>query len=250
MIIPVVEVPEEEVLPVSEYTQVLREPATSKQSQTLGKSAGMPKFTTWKGVAAPLDIQNIDTDMIIPKQYLKTIKRSGLGVGLFSEMRYLDQDTTKLNPEFVLNKDPWKEAKILVAGNNFGCGSSREHAPWAINDFGIRAVIASGFADIFFGNCFKNGMLPIVLPEEEVRKCMEDANAGKEIDIDLPNQVVTLSSGEKIPFDVDPFRKNCLVEGLDDIGLTMKKEAEISAFEKKRDVEFSFLAGIGLAQKA
>ena len=174
----------------------------------------------------------------------------GLGVGLFSEMRYLDQDTTKLNPEFVLNKDPWKNAKILVAGNNFGCGSSREHAPWAINDFGIRAVIASGFADIFFGNCFKNGMLPIVLPEEQVRKCMEDANAGKEIDIDLPNQVVTLSSGEKIPFEVDPFRKNCLIEGLDDMGLTMKKEAAIAAFEKKRDSEFSFLKGIGLKQTA
>jgi 3-isopropylmalate dehydratase small subunit len=219
-----------------------------QSSKTLSKSAGMPKFTTLKGVAAPLDIQNIDTDMIIPKQYLKTIKRSGLGVGLFSEMRYLDQDPTKPNPDFMLNKAQWKSAKILVAGNNFGCGSSREHAPWAINDFGIRAVIASGFADIFFNNCFKNGMLPVVLPEEQVRKCMQDANAGKELEIDLPNQVVILSSGEKLKFDVDPFRKNCLIEGLDDIGITMKKESAIAAFEKKRDDVFSFLKGIELAK--
>ena len=167
----------------------VRAQATFSSSTTMGRTAGMPKFTTLKGVAAPLDIQNIDTDMIIPKQYLKTIKRSGLGVGLFSEMRYLNQDTTQPNPDFVLNQDKWKEAKVLVAGNNFGCGSSREHAPWAINDFGIRAIIASGFADIFFGNCFKNGMLPVVLPEEEVRKCMAEASAGNEIEIDLPNQV-------------------------------------------------------------
>jgi len=148
----------------------------------------------------------------------------------------------------MLNKAQWKSAKILVAGNNFGCGSSREHAPWAINDFGIRAVIASGFADIFFNNCFKNGMLPVVLPEEQVRKCMQDANAGKELEIDLPNQVVILSSGEKLKFDVDPFRKNCLIEGLDDIGITMKKESAIAAFEKKRDDVFSFLKGIELAK--
>jgi len=248
--VPIIESPETDVLPKSEYSQVVREPGTAKATKTLGKTAGMPKFITVKGVAAPLDIQNIDTDMIIPKQYLKTIKRSGLGVGLFSEMRYMDQDTTKLNPDFMLNKDTWKNSKILVAGNNFGCGSSREHAPWAINDFGIRCVIASGFADIFFNNCFKNGMLPVVLPEEKVRLCMEDANAGKEIEVDLPSQTVTLSSGEKIPFDVDPFRKNCLVEGLDDIGLTMKKEAAIAAFEKKRDVEFSFLKGIELGAAA
>jgi 3-isopropylmalate dehydratase small subunit len=172
----------------------------------------------------------------------------GLGVGLFSEMRYLDQDPSKLNPDFMLNKDKWKSAKILVAGNNFGCGSSREHAPWAINDFGIRAVIASGFADIFFNNCFKNGMLPVVLPEEQVRQCMNDANEGKEIEIDLPNQVVILANGDKIPFEVDAFRKNCLVEGLDDIGITMEKEATIASFEKKRDDVFSFLKGIELAK--
>ena len=239
--VPVVEVPETDTLPKSEYSGVVRKKATSKASQTLAKSAGMPKFTTLKGVAAPLDIQNIDTDMIIPKQYLKTIKRSGLGVGLFSEMRYLDQDPSKLNPDFMLNKDKWKSAKILVAGNNFGCGSSREHAPWAINDFGIRAVIASGFADIFFNNCFKNGMLPVVLPEEQVRQCMNDANEGKEIEIDLPNQVVILANGDKIPFEVDAFRKNCLVEGLDDIGITMEKEATIASFEKKRDDVFSIV---------
>jgi len=246
--IPVIVAPETDTLPKSEYIPVSRENPTGKQSQTLGKSAGMTKFITLKGVAAALDIQNIDTDMIIPKQYLKTIKRSGLAVGLFSEMRYLDQDPNKLNPEFMLNQDKWKGSKILVAGNNFGCGSSREHAPWAINDFGIRCVIASGFADIFFGNCFKNGMLPIVLPEDKVRLCMEEAKEGKELDIDLPNQIVTLASGEKIPFDVDAFRKNCLIEGLDDIGLTMAKEASITAFEKKRDVEFSFLRGIELAK--
>jgi len=248
--VPVVETPAVDMLPKSEYIPVSRENPTGKMSQTLVKSAGMPKFTTLKGVAAALDIQNIDTDMIIPKQYLKTIKRTGLGVGLFSEMRYLDQDPTKLNPDFMLNQEQWKGSKILVAGNNFGCGSSREHAPWAINDFGIRCVIASGFADIFFGNCFKNGMLPIVLPEDKVRLCMDDAKAGKEIDIDLPNQLVTLSSGEKIPFDVDQFRKNCLIEGLDDIGLTMKKEDAIAKFEKNRDVEFSFLKGIELATAA
>jgi len=246
--IPNVVVPTEDTLPKSGYSSVVRKAGKTLSSKTLSKSAGMPKFTTLKGVAAPLDIQNIDTDMIIPKQYLKTIKRSGLGVGLFSEMRYLDQDPTKLNPDFMLNKAQWKSAKILVAGNNFGCGSSREHAPWAINDFGIRAVIASGFADIFFNNCFKNGMLPVVLPEEQVRKCMQDANAGKELEIDLPNQVVILSSGEKLKFDVDPFRKNCLIEGLDDIGITMKKDSAIAAFEKKRDDVFSFLKGIELAK--
>jgi len=246
--IPVVEPPKTDTLPKSDYSAVSRAPATRKDTKTMSKSAGMPTFTTWKGVAAPLDIQNIDTDMIIPKQYLKTIKRSGLGVGLFSEMRYLNQDTSKLNPDFMLNKPQWKNAKILVAGNNFGCGSSREHAPWAINDVGIRAVIASGFADIFFNNCFKNGMLPVVLPESEVRKCMQEANSAKEIQIDLPNQVVILSTGEKIKFDVDPFRKNCLIEGLDDIGLTMKKDAAIAAFEKNRDTEFSFLKGIELAK--
>ena len=248
--IPIVEVPQTDTLPKGEYSEVGRDPATFSASTTLGRSAGMPKFTTLKGVAAPLDIQNIDTDMIIPKQYLKTIKRSGLGVGLFSEMRYMNQDPNQLNPEFMLNKEQWKGSKILIAGNNFGCGSSREHAPWAINDFGIRAIIASAFADIFFNNCFKNGMLPIVLPESEVRKCMAEAEAAKEIEVDLPNQVVILSSGEKIPFEVDAFRKNCLIEGLDDIGLTMQKADKISVFEKRRDQEFSFYKGIAQKQAA
>jgi 3-isopropylmalate dehydratase small subunit len=159
----------------------------------------MPTFNVLKGVAAPLDIQNIDTDMIIPKDYLKTIKRTGLGVALFAEMRYDGEAKDgKEKPDFVLNKAPYRDAKILVAGDNFGCGSSREHAPWAISDFGIRSVISTGFADIFFNNCFKNGMLPIVLPETDVRQLMADADAGKELEIDLPSQKITRADGSSI----------------------------------------------------
>ena len=193
----------------------------------------MDKFTTLHGVAAPLPLLNVDTDMIIPKQFLKTIKRTGLGVNLFAEMRY--DDSGAENPDFVLNKPAYREAKILVAGENFGCGSSREHAPWAIQDFGIRCVIAPSFADIFYNNCFKNGILPIVLPQEDVDKLMDDAGRGANatLSIDLEAQEIRGPDGGVIAFDIDPFRKRCLLEGLDDIGLTMEKASAIDAFEEK-----------------
>jgi 3-isopropylmalate/(R)-2-methylmalate dehydratase small subunit len=191
----------------------------------------MDKFTTLSGVAAPMPLVNIDTDMIIPKQYLKTIKRTGLGVALFDEMRYTPDG--KEIPGFVLNQPQYRKAQILVAGDNFGCGSSREHAPWALLDFGIRAVISTSFADIFFNNCFKNGILPIVLPEADRDSCMKDAEKGENarIEIDLAAQTITLSDGQVIRFDVDPFKKHCLLNGLDDIGLTLEKASAISAFE-------------------
>lgn len=194
----------------------------------------MDKFTTLDGIAAPLPLINIDTDMIIPKQYLKTILRTGLGVALFSEMRYNDDGSEK--PDFVLNQPAYRDAEILVAGDNFGCGSSREHAPWALLDFGIRCVIAPSFADIFYNNCFKNGILPIVLPQEEVDKLMDDAGRGANarLSIDLENQTIKGPDGGTIAFDVDPFKKHCLLNGLDDIGLTMEKEQSISDFEARR----------------
>ncbi|MBN2907784.1 MAG: 3-isopropylmalate dehydratase small subunit [Rhodobacteraceae bacterium] len=195
----------------------------------------MDKFTKITGIAAPLPLVNIDTDMIIPKQFLKTIKRTGLGVNLFDEMRY--DDTGAENPDFVLNQPAWRAAEILVAGDNFGCGSSREHAPWAIKDFGIRCVIAPSFADIFFNNCFKNGILPIALPQEQVDVLMKDAEKGANarMTVDLENQVILTSDGEEIAFDVDPFRKHCLLEGLDDIGLTLEKAAAIDGFESQME---------------
>ncbi len=191
----------------------------------------MEKFTTLTGIAAPMPLVNIDTDMIIPKQFLKTIKRSGLGVNLFDEMRYtLDG---KEIPEFVLNQPAYRDAKIIVAGDNFGCGSSREHAPWALLDFGIRCVVATSFADIFYNNCFKNGILPIVLPQEQVNILMEDAQRGANArqTVDLQAQTITTSDGQTFGFEVDGFRKHCLLNGLDDIGLTMEKSASIAAFE-------------------
>ena len=193
----------------------------------------MEKFEKLTGIAAPLPLVNVDTDMIIPKQFLKTIKREGLGVNLFDEMRYDENGNEK--PGFVLNQPAWREAQILVAGDNFGCGSSREHAPWAIKDFGIRCVIAPGFADIFFNNCFKNGILPIVLPQEKVDILMKDAEKGANarMSVDLENQVITTSDGEEIAFEVDPFRKHCLLEGLDDIGLTLEKGTAIDGFESR-----------------
>jgi len=179
---------------------------------------------------------NIDTDMIIPKVFLKTIKRSGLGVNLFDEMRY--QDDGSENPDFVLNKPQYRETEILVAGDNFGCGSSREHAPWAIKDFGIRCVISTSYADIFFNNCFKNGILPIVLPKAQVDVLMKDAEKGSNarIEVDLEAQTVTTSDGETFSFEVDAFKKHCLLNGLDDIGLTMEKAASIDAYESKLQV--------------
>ena len=191
----------------------------------------MEKFTTLTGVAAPMPLVNIDTDMIIPKQFLKTIKRSGLGVNLFDEMRY--DDDGKEIPDFVLNKPAYRNAQILVAGDNFGCGSSREHAPWALLDFGIRCVVSTSFADIFYNNCFKNGILPVVLPAEQVAVLMEDAEKGQNarISIDLESQQVTAADGEVFQFEIDAFKKHCLLNGLDDIGLTMEKAKSIDAFE-------------------
>ena len=193
----------------------------------------MDKFTKLTGIAAPMPLVNIDTDMIIPKQFLKTIQRSGLGKNLFDEMRYT-QDGAEI-PDFVLNKPAYRNAQIIVAGDNFGCGSSREHAPWALLDFGIRCVISTSFADIFFNNCFKNGILPIVLPQAAVDVLMKDAEKGENarMTVDLESQTVTTSDGQSFGFEVDAFRKHCLLNGLDDIGLTLEKAASIDAFEAK-----------------
>jgi len=192
----------------------------------------MDKFVKLTGVAAPLPVVNIDTDMIIPKDYLKTIKRTGLGTGLFAEARY-NEDGSE-NADFVLNKAAYRDAKILVAGDNFGCGSSREHAPWALLDFGIRCVISTSFADIFYNNCFKNGILPIKLPQAEVDKLMDDAERGANavVTIDLEAQEIRGPDGGMIKFEVDPFRRQCLLNGWDDIGLTLRAEDKISAYEK------------------
>jgi 3-isopropylmalate/(R)-2-methylmalate dehydratase small subunit len=194
----------------------------------------MQKFTQLTGVAAPMPMINVDTDKIIPKQFLKTIKRTGLGTHLFDEMRY--DMSGKENPDFVLNKPAYRKAEVLVAGENFGCGSSREHAPWALLDFGIRCVIAPSFADIFFNNCFKNGILPIALPQAECDKLMSDAGKGQNarITVDLAKQEITRPNGEVIKFDIDPFRKHCLINGLDDIGLTLEKGKSIDSFEAQR----------------
>ena len=201
----------------------------------------MEKFIELMGIAAPMPMINIDTDMIIPKQFLKTIKRSGLGVNLFYELRY--DAAGAENPDFTLNKAPYREAKILIAGANFGCGSSREHAPWAILDYGIRCVIAPSFADIFFSNCFKNGILPITLPQSDIDKLLNDASRGANatITVDLEKQEIRGPDGGKIHFDIDPFRKKCLVEGLDDIGLTLMKKDRIDAYEEKAKLERPWL---------
>jgi 3-isopropylmalate/(R)-2-methylmalate dehydratase small subunit len=194
----------------------------------------MEKFTQLRGVAAPLDMVNVDTDLIIPKQHLKTIERTGLGKYLLDELRYNEDGSEK--EDFVLNQPAYRDAKILVAGDNFGCGSSREHAPWAIDDFGIRCVISTSFADIFFNNCFKNGILPIVVSPEELEQLMDDAGRGSNaiLTVDLEAQEITGPDGGTIKFDVDQFRKHCLINGLDDIGLTMEKENKITDFEAKR----------------
>lgn len=196
----------------------------------------MDKFTKLTGVAAPLPMRNVDTDMIIPKQFLKTIKRTGLGKSLFFELRY--DDAGKEISEFVLNQPAYRDATILVTGENFGCGSSREHAPWALLDFGFRCVIAPGFADIFYNNCFQNGILPIMLPQADVDKLMDDARRGANatITVDLESQEIRGPDGGAIKFDIDPFRKHCLLNGLDDIGLTMEKHEHIQTFEEKAAV--------------
>ena len=189
----------------------------------------MEKFELLKGIAAPLEMINVDTDMIIPKQFLKTIKRSGLGKNLFHELRYDIQGNIK--NDFVLNWDPYKQASILVAGDNFGCGSSREHAPWSLLDFGFKCIIAPSFADIFYNNCFKNGILPIRLDQKTVDVLMDQANQKKQLTINLKDQLIVLEDGNTIEFEIDPFRKKCLLEGLDDIGLTLQKKEKIDQYE-------------------
>ena len=212
----------------------------------------MEKFTTLKGLAAPLDRPNVDTDAIIPKQFLKSIKRSGFGPNLFDEWRYLDlgepgKDNSKrpLNPDFVLNQPRYQGAQILLGRDNFGCGSSREHAPWALEDYGFRSIIAPSFADIFYNNCFKNGILPIVLDGEIVEQLFNETDAleGYSLTIDLQAQKVTTPSGDSFTFDIDEFRKYCLLNGLDDIGLTLQHEADISAYEEKRKAQAPWLFG-------
>ena len=201
----------------------------------------MDKFTSLTGVAAPMDMINVDTDMIIPKQFLKTIQRSGLGVHAFSEMRYNADGSEK--EDFVLNKPAYREAKILVAGDNFGCGSSREHAPWAILDFGIKCIISTSFADIFYNNCFKNGILPIKVSPEQLEALMDDADRGANaiLTVDLEGQTITGPDGGEISFDIDPHRKHCLLNGLDDIGQSMEKSDSIAAHEAKRDAATPWL---------
>ena len=201
----------------------------------------MEKFEEFAGVAAPMPLVNIDTDMIIPKQFLKTIKRSGLGVSLFYEMRY-DMDGNEVDG-FVLNKPAWRNAEIIVACENFGCGSSRDHAPWALKDFGIRCVVSTSFGDIFYNNCFKNGILPVTLDKEQVDRLMEHARNGAnaKIVVDLENQQLVAPDGESFRFEIDPFRKKCLLEGLDDIGLTLQKAQRIDEFEARRRLETPWL---------
>ena len=197
----------------------------------------MEKFNKLRGVAAPLNMINIDTDKLIPKQFLKTIKRTGLGKHLFNEMRFNEDGSEK--PDFVLNKAAYRDSNIIVAGDNFGCGSSREHAPWALLDFGIKCVISTSFADIFYNNCFKNGILPIVVNKQQLEQLMDDAENGANavLDIDLEAQEITRPNGESVTFEIDEFRKHCLINGLDDIGLTTEKEKNIDSFEKKRATE-------------
>ena len=193
----------------------------------------MEKFTVLEGVAARLDVVNVDTDMIIPKQYLKTLKRTGLAKGLFSELRYKDDGSD--NPDFVLNKPAYKSAKIIVADNNFGCGSSREHAPWALMDYGIRCVISTQFGDIFYNNCFKNGVLPIKVSPEDLEKLFDDADRGSNatLSIDLEKQEIRGPDGGVVKFDIDPHRKHCLLNGLDDIGITLEKRDRIARYEEQ-----------------
>ncbi|MDR3521240.1 MAG: 3-isopropylmalate dehydratase small subunit [Acidocella sp.] len=204
----------------------------------------MDKFTVLTGAAAPLNMANVDTDKIIPARFLKTIKRTGLGKDLFSNLRYNDDGSEK--PDFVLNQPKYRKAEILVAGENFGCGSSREHAPWALLDFGIRCVIAPSFADIFHGNCFKNGILPVVLPAEACEQLMADAALGTNarLTVDLARQVVVRPDGQEIHFEVDAFRKHCLLNGLDDIGLTLEHVAAIDTYEKNEPAWMPVIAGV------
>jgi 3-isopropylmalate dehydratase len=245
----------EEVGSDDEIDRIMDLPADSQMhtapTSTKGASAGMPKFETLRGYAAPMDIANIDTDAIIPKQFLKTIKRSGLGTALFHAWRF-EAGSTKEDPSFVLNQEPYRNSKILVCtGPNFGCGSSREHAPWALLDFGIKCIIAPSFGDIFFNNTFKNGMLPLRITDQTaLNKLFDIAKSGQELEVDLPNQVIRDSNGTEITkFDVEQFRKHCLVNGLDDIGLTMANEDKIQTHEKKRTAVWPWLDGSGYLKR-
>lgn len=229
--------------------------ASDASAAPTGGAAGLPKFTVLTGVAAPLDIQNIDTDMIIPKEFLKTIQRSGLGFAAFAELRYenpeevatLGADVARPRSDFILNKPGYETTSILIAGDNFGCGSSREHAPWSINDMGIRCIISTSFADIFFNNCINNGMLPVTLPRDQVEKLIEDAsNPGTEITVDLVNSKIVRPNGEEFAFELDAFKKHCLLNGLDKIGLTLDKEDKIIAFETMRSKNYPWLDGASL----
>jgi 3-isopropylmalate dehydratase len=225
----------------------------NNKSKSTGGAAALPRFESLTGVAAPFDIENVDTDMIIPKEFLKTIKRSGLGFAAFAELRYYNADevatigeeVAKEKPDFILNQEGYKGVtKILIAGDNFGCGSSREHAPWSINDMGIRCLISTSFADIFYNNCFNNGMLPVSLPRDQVEALLEDsATPGTEITVDLVNQKVVRPNGEEFSFEIDAFKKRCLVNGLDQIGLTLEKEDKISSFETTRSESYPWLDG-------
>jgi 3-isopropylmalate/(R)-2-methylmalate dehydratase small subunit len=203
----------------------------------------MQAFTQHSGIVVPLDRANVDTDLIIPKQFLKAVKKTGFGPNLFDQLRYLDEgqpgmdnSTRPLNPDFILNQEKYKAATILLARENFGCGSSREHAPWALLDFGFRAILAPSFADIFYNNCFKNGILPLVLPAEEIDKLFQEVESGEiaELTVDLDSQVVVVPTGKRLHFDIDPFRKTCLLKGLDDIGLTLEKKDLIKQYEEKQ----------------
>lgn len=225
------------------------------EAASSGGPAGLPKFEILKGVGAPLDIQNIDTDMIIPKEFLKTIKRSGLGFAAFAELRYenpeevatIGEEVARDRADFVLNKDGYKGASIMVVGDNFGCGSSREHAPWSINDMGVRCMIGTSFADIFYNNCFNNGMLPVTLPRDQVEALLEDVSKpGVELTVDLVAQKVIRPNGEEFPFEIDAFKKECLVNGLDKIGLTLEKSDKIAAFETIRSERYPWLDGAAL----
>ena len=212
----------------------------------------MQAFTTHQGLVAPLDRENVDTDLIMPKKFLKSIKRTGFGPNLFDTLRYLDHgepgmDNSKrpLNPDFVLNQERYQGASVLLARKNFGCGSSREHAPWALLQFGFRAILAPSFADIFFNNCFKNGLLPIVLPEAEISRLFDDVKAkpGYRLSIDLDAQKIVTDDGRELSFDIEPFRKHCLLNGLDDIGMTLQKADKIKAFEAERLARHPWLVG-------
>merc|ERR1711937_1136331 len=230
-------------------------PYLSSGSLGAAAVAGLPEFKVLKGKSAPLDIQNIDTDMIIPKEFLKTIKRAGLGFAAFAELRYhnpedvaiVGEEVADINMDFVLNKPEYKGTSILIAGDNFGCGSSREHAPWSINDMGIRCILSTSFADIFYNNCFNNGMCPLVLTREEVEILLEDAkDPNNELTVDLPNQKVIRENGETFDFDMDPFRKMCLLNGLDKIGLTLEKLDKITEFESFRSNTYPLLDGASM----